>query len=203
MEQLKEKHPEPQGVQLRSLLFGPIEDVSDTLYHEINGDMVRDATLRTKGSGGPSGVDANGFRRILTCKSFKRSGSELCEAITSMTRRLCTGHVNPRSLEAILANRLIPLDKGERAVRPIGIGEVLRRIMGKCVTKVIKPDVIDASGSIQVCAGHNSGREAAIHAMRELFEHDNSDAVLLIDASNGFNALNRAAALRNRVLTMR
>ena len=31
MEQLKEKHPEPQGVQLGSLLFGPIKDVPDTL----------------------------------------------------------------------------------------------------------------------------------------------------------------------------
>ena len=58
--------------------------------------------------------------------------------------------------------------------------------MGKCVTKVIKPDVIDASGSMQVCAGHKRGSEAAIHAMREIFEHDNSDAVLLVDASNAF-----------------
>ncbi|CAH3183141.1 unnamed protein product [Porites lobata] len=118
-----------------------------------------------------------------------------------MTKRLCTEYVDPRGLEAILANRLIPLDKGEGAVRPIGVGEVLRRIIGKCVTKVTKPDVIDASGSLQVCAGHKSGSEAAIHAMRELFEHDNSDAVLLIDASNAFNSLNRAAALHNiRVL---
>ena len=97
--------------------------------------MVRDAALRTKGSGGPSGIDANGFTRILTCKSFKRSGTELCEAIASMTKRLCTEYVDPRGLEAILKNRLIPLDKGEGAVRPIGVGEVLRRIMGKCVTK--------------------------------------------------------------------
>ena len=201
MEQLKEKHPKPQVVQLGSLLFGPIKDIPDTLYYEINEDMVRDAALRTKGSCGPSGVDANSFRRILTCKSFKRSGTELCEAIASMTKRLCSEYVDPRGLEAILANRLFPLDKGEGVVRPIGVGEVLRRIMGKCVTKVTKPDVIDASGSLQVCAGHKSGSEAAIHAMRELFEHDNSDTVLLIDALNAFNSLNRAAALHNiRVL---
>ena len=186
-----------RGTTFISLLFGPIKDVPDTLYYEINEDMVRDAALRTKGLGGPSGIDANGFRRIITCKSFKRSGTELCGAIASMTKRLCTEYVDPRGLEAILANRLIPLDQGERAVRPIGVGEVLRRIMGKCVTKVTKPDVIDASGSLQVCAGHKSGSEAAIHAMRELFEHDNSDAVLLIDASNAFNSLNRAAALQN------
>ena len=104
MEQLKEKHPEPQGFQLGSPLFGPIKDIPHTLYYEINGDMVRDATLRTKGSGGPSGVDANGFRRILTCKSFKRSGTELCEAIASMTKCLCTEYVDPWGLEAILVN---------------------------------------------------------------------------------------------------
>ena len=52
--------------------------------------------------------------------------------------------VDSLGLEALLANRLIPLDKGEGAVRPIGVGEVLRTIMGKCVTKVTKPDVIDA-----------------------------------------------------------
>ena len=91
-----------------------------------------------------------------------------------MTKRLCTEYVDPWGLEAILVNLLIPLDKGEGAVRPIGVGEVLRRIMGKCVTKVTKPNVIDASGSLRACAGHKSGSEAAVHTMRELFEHDNS-----------------------------
>jgi len=48
--------------------------------------MVRDAALRTKGSGGPSGVDANGFWRILA--SFMKSGTDLCAAIATMPRRL-------------------------------------------------------------------------------------------------------------------
>ena len=82
-------------------------------------------------------------------------------------------------------------------VRPIGVGEVIRRIIGKCVMKVIKPDVIDASGSLQACAGLKSGNEAAVHAMHSIFEADETDAILLIDASNAFNALNRAAALHN------
>ena len=87
--------------------------------------MVRDAALRTKGLGGSSGVDANGFRRILASKSFKKSGTDLCAAIAAMTRRLCTEFIDPLGIEAILANRLIPLDKGEGAVRPIGVGEVI------------------------------------------------------------------------------
>ena len=130
MAQLREKHPSPQKARLGSLLFGPVEDVSDSIYQQIKGEMVRDAALQTKGSGAPSGVYANGFRRILASKSSKKSGTDLCAVIASMTRRLCTEFIDP--LEAILANRLIPLDKGEGAVRPIGVGEVIRRIMGKC-----------------------------------------------------------------------
>ena len=106
-------------------------------------------------------------------------------------------YVDPVSIEAIAANRLIPLDKGEGAVRPIGVGDVIRRIIGKCVTNVTKREVMDASGSLQVCVGQKSGSEAAIHAMCEMFEADETDAALLIDASNAFNSLNRAAALHN------
>ena len=146
-------------------------------------------------------VDANGFRRMLACKSFKKQGSELCKAIAIMARQLCTEFIDPRGIEALLANRLIPLDKGEGAVRPIGVGEVLRRIISKCVMRVTKSDIIDAYGSLELCTGHKSGSEAVVHAMRTIFDAHETDAVLLIDASNAFNALNRAAALHNiRVL---
>ena len=79
------------------------------------------SALRTKGSGGPSGVDANEFRRILASKSFDKSGTELCAAIAPTIRRLCTEFIDPLSIEAVLANRLIPLDIKEGAVRLIGV----------------------------------------------------------------------------------
>ena len=68
-------------------------------------------------------------------------------------------------------------------------------IIRKFVMHVTKPDVIDASGSLQVWAGHKSASEAAIHAMSSISDADETDAVLLIDASNAFNALNRAVLL--------
>ena len=66
------------------------------------------------------------------------------------------------------ACRLIPLDKGmtnegEPGVRPIGVGEVLRRIVGKCLMGVIKDDVMEAAGPLQTCTGLKAGIEAAIH----------------------------------------
>ena len=98
-------------------------------------------------------MDATGFKRIVGCKSFKSSSASLCDALAIMTRKLCTEYIDPHTIEPLVACCLIPLHKGEGAVRPIGVGEVLRRIMVKCVMKILKQDVIDASGSLQVCAG--------------------------------------------------
>ena len=159
--------------------------------------MIREAALRTKGAGGPCGVDANGFRRILACKSFKQSSSKPCDALAQMTKIMCTQYIDPSTIEPLMASRLIPLDKGEGAVRPIGVGEVLRRILAKCVMNVAKEDVAHASGSLQLCAGQKSGNEAAVHAMHGIFEADETDGILLIDATNAFSLLNRAAALHN------
>ena len=125
-------------------------------------EMIREAALRTKGAGGPCVVDANGFRRILACKSFRQSSSKLCDALARMTKIMCTQYIDPTTIEPLMASRLIPLDKGEGAVRPIRVGEVLRGVLAKCVMNVAKGDVAHASGSLQLCAGQKSGSEAAL-----------------------------------------
>ena len=48
-----------------------------------------------------------------------------------------------------------------------------------------------------MCAAHESGSEAGTHAVHYLFEADDTDAVLLIDATNPFNFVNRATALHH------
>ena len=46
-------------------------------------------------------------------------------------------------------------------------------------------------------AGQDSGYEAIIHAVRELYCQSVSEAILLIDASNAFNCFARNIALMN------
>ena len=82
-------------------------------------------------------------------------------------------------------------------MRPIGVGEVSRRIIGKYVKKVTKQDIIGACSSLQVCADLTSEGEAAIHTIYSIFEADDPDAVLLIDASNALNLVTRAVVLHN------
>ena len=85
MNQLRQKHLEAQEATLGALLFGPIEEIPVTIFCKINGEMVREAALRTKGSGGPSGIDTVGVRRMVTCKSFKISSVKLCDALALLT----------------------------------------------------------------------------------------------------------------------
>ena len=77
------------------------------------------------------------------------------------------------------------------------MGEILRHIIGKAIAWDLKPDFKVTAGPIQVCAGHQAGAESAIHAMCSIFQDENTEGVLLIDASNAFNSLNRQVALHN------
>ena len=62
---------------------------------------------------------------------------------------------------------------------------------------ITKWDLQEIAGSAQLCAGQVAGIEAAIHAMRETFLDSDTEAILLVDASNVFNSLNRKATLLN------
>ena len=55
--------------------------------------------------------------------------------------------------------------------------------------------MIQASGCLQTCSGMSGGIEASIHAMATAFKSEDSEAVLLVDAENAFNCLNREVAL--------
>ena len=100
------------------------------------------------------------------------------------------------SIETFVACRLISLDKNP-GLRPIRIGEILRRITGKIIVSVVKKEVISSTGSLQVCAGQEAGSEAAIHAMEKIFKEESTEAVLLVDAANAFSSINRKVFLHN------
>ena len=196
IKQLIQKHPKSKKADAEILLADIPERVHQVRFDGINAELVRKAALKTRGGSGPSGMDGDGWRHILTSNSFKECSKELCVTFANVIKKLCSNVEDSKSLEAFLACRLIPLDKNP-GIRPIGVGEVLRRIAGKVVVHTVREDVISSVGSLQVCAGQEAGCEAAIHAMHSIFESEETEAVLLLDASNAFNSINRNAFLHN------
>ncbi len=132
-------------------------------------------------------------------KCYGKASPRLCQSIADLAKRLCREDVNSSLLSEFTAGRLIPLKKGDdgTGLRPIGVGEILRRIVAKAVGRVVKADMIQATGCLQTCSGMSGGIEASIHSMALAFSNQESEVVLLVDAENAFNCLNRKVALAN------
>ena len=193
---LKLLHPPAAEILPHSLINGPLVIPSPS-----NFSCIFKAASQTKGSGGPSLLDAKQWRHILCSTKYGKDGKNLREELARFARKIATEITDPITLESYVASRLIPLNKtpGEPdpSVRPIGVGEVMRRIVGKTISWALSDDIQEAGGSLQVSTGLKGGAEAAIHAMKNIFELENTDGVILVDAENAFNKLNRQVALHN------
>lgn len=89
--------------------------------------------------------------------------------------------MDPNSLTPLLGSRLIVLDKNP-GVCPIGVREVARRLISKTILAILKDDILDVTGTHQLCAGQVAGCKAAIHTIRSIFDNPDCEAILLIEA---------------------
>ena len=82
-----------------------------------------------------------------------------------MTELLAGSTMPYAAYRAMMATRLVALDK-EPGTRPIGIGEIFRRLAAKTLLKSKGLMATHACGSSNLCAGLSAGIEGALHAMQ-------------------------------------
>ena len=70
---------------LGMLLFGAVEDVHESNYNEIASDLIKEAAIKNERRWRSLECRRYGFQRILANKSFKNSGSNLCDAFVNQT----------------------------------------------------------------------------------------------------------------------
>ena len=80
----------------------------------------------------------NNMKKLFCSKNHNRASESLRESLAALGRRICTEFVDPKSLESYIACRAIALNKndGNGGIRPIGIGEIIRRVLGKAIAQI-------------------------------------------------------------------
>ena len=113
------------------------------------------------------------------------------QAITSITKLVhlasrCQLHV---SIAPVFCSTSLPEIKG--SVRPIALGEMLRRLIAKCIAKQTQTESAKPFSSKQLGVGVKGGTESIIHSTKFTFEklQFSQDAgILQIAFKNGFNS---------------
>ena len=164
LNQLQLKQPEGKEASQEILLTDTPETIHPIKFESTGVEKIQ----KTQGDSGPSGADADGWKRILTSKQFGKSSIDLCKAFAEVIKKICSIENQSASLEVFLACRLIPPEKNP-GVQPIGIGEVLHRIADKVVVTHFRIEIVTSVGSLQVCAGQETGCESIIHAMHAIY----------------------------------
>ena len=137
----------------------------------------------------------NSLEEFFAISISKLKGS-IREQIAILAKDISTNIIDPEYFEFYIACRLIPLNKNP-GLRPIGVAEVLRRIVRKAIGWTLYDDILNAAGPLQALGGLKGATEAAIHAMKEIYQQDSIEGIILVDASNAFNSMHRQTALHN------
>ena len=164
---LKEKHPNVAELKQSGIINKPETNAERVISENITQDDIKSNTKNSSGSGGPTQIDMDTWREMICSKSYGTHSKMLADEIVTLAKRLATDTIPHDYTSTFLACRLVPLKKKDSGIRPVGVDECLRRIIGKTITGLLKEDIIHAVGTLQTCAGLHSGIEAAIHAVTQ------------------------------------
>eukprot|EP00731_Ephydatia_muelleri_P030030 Em0021g553a len=147
---------------------------------------------------GPSGLR---IQHLLDSAQIHLS-VPLCSSLHGVVDILASGRA-PISVSKFLAGgSLTALVKNKEGrpldIRPIAVGEALRRLTGKCLCIITKPKATDFFAPLQYGVACTAGAEKVIHGVRSCIkEHwiDDNFTVCKVDMSNAFNCVSRQALL--------
>lgn len=119
---------------------------------------------------GPGGVDSSNLVSLML--EYGAASTKFCESLASLGKRIANKDVPFRDIRALVTSRIVPLDK-KPGVRPIGVGNAVRRLLGKAMAELTGSDLEPVCGTDQLCIRLPGAVEGSIHAMRSFFEaHD-------------------------------
>ena len=144
---------------------------------------------------GPSGLRV----QHLLDACLPGSSAGLLEQLTALVNLLARGAACAAVAPFLAGARLVAVPKLKGGLRPIAVGELLRRLTGKCVLEAVREAARDFFWPAQVGVAVPAGAEKAVHATRAWVDHHSwaTDKVLVkLDFANAFNCIDRGAVLQ-------
>ena len=126
----------------------------------------------------------------------------ICASLKGVVNLLASGKA-PSSVSVFLAGgRLIALNKNKNGfrpdIRPIAVGETLRRLTGKCICAIQKEKISTFFHPLQLGVACKAGSEKIVHSLRACIEENwlkEDFVVFKVDMANAFNQVSRQAIL--------
>ena len=154
---------------------------------------------------GPSSLRANHLKEAVFCPS-PTVASRALVYLVEVVNILAAGLAPPLISPFLCAASLLAPKKKDGGLRPIAVGEVLRRLTSKCVSRAVQPEAISILSPLQVGVGIPVGCESIVHSVSSLLADPaispGRKSCLFVDFSNAFNSVDREAMfqeLRSRI----
>lgn len=198
LKKLRDLHPE--GSPVSDPRLPQRMDAFPNLNDVPWADLVRDAISRfpRSSAAGPSGLRPS---HLQACTRKPGRGEGLIAALARLSRLWLDGNLPREHAPTWCGANLIPLVKKDNGVRPVAVGDTIRRLVGKVLlnTDPVREQV-DALRPIQVGVGARNAAESVALSMQAISRRlgDHSQWVALqIDFRNAFNCLDRTTVLHN------
>ena len=135
----------------------------------------------------------------MTSACTGEQGKRLLEQLTSLVNYLAVHEVQQRVRQFFFGARLIGLAKKDGGIRPIAVGNAIRRLFGKVTCMAIKDRAASLFDPHQLGFGKARGAEGAVHATRRFLtsdsDSDKRELFLKLDFKNAFNSIRRDVML--------
>ena len=144
---------------------------------------------------GPTGLRVQHLRDACVVGNSDSFLAQLAEVVSLLAQGRAPSFVAP-----VLAGAgLVALPKPQGGVRPIAVGEILRRLTGKCLMTQVREDAQAFFWPAQVGVAVKGGAERAVHAVRAWTQQHagaSQKVLLKLDFRNAFNCVSRDAVLQ-------
>ena len=117
------------------------------------------------------------------------------ELLLTTCNSLLAGNISDSTAQALAEAKLIALEKNENDIRPITVGNCIRRLVAKAACSQRKKEIADYLAPHQYGVSTPGGAEMMIHLIQFCHLSHPDWVILKLDARNAFNSVSRKIIL--------